>query len=131
MRILFLAYEAIAGSGPCHDHPSDFCRSAFVDRLAGELVAVELEAPEVLGEPYPKAEDFQLQIGGLQQRLSDTLGLGLDQGIQQLVKVAFDPLAQDKAMMTGKPARVVARPENQVVGLAISTNSRSRLNADL
>ena len=40
----------------------------------------------------------------------------LDQRFQQVVQVSFDALAEDEAVIAGKPAGVVARPKNQVVG---------------
>jgi hypothetical protein len=41
--------------------------------------------------------------------------LGGDQGFQEVVKVAFDPLAQDEAVVPGEPIRVVARSADHVV----------------
>jgi len=40
-----------------------------------------------------------------------------DQGFQQVVEIAFDPLAEHEPMITGEAAGVVARPEDQVVSL--------------
>jgi hypothetical protein len=42
---------------------------------------------------------------------------GPDVGFQQVVQVAFDPLAQHEAVVAGEPAGVMARPQDEVVGL--------------
>jgi hypothetical protein len=42
---------------------------------------------------------------------------GLDQRLQKVIQVAVNPIPEHKTLTAGKPARVLTRPENQVVGL--------------
>ena len=89
----------------------------LVNRLGCEAVALDLEALQVLGEPHLEAEDFQDQVGLLQQGLPLPGVLGPDQDFQQVVQVPFDPFAQHEAVVAGEFARVVARPQDQVIRL--------------
>jgi hypothetical protein len=42
----------------------------------------------------------------------------LNQSFQQVVEHPFQPLPQNEPMLSGKPTRVVATPQDQVVGLS-------------
>ena len=101
-----------ATAEPAADQSAD-----FVDRLACEAVAVDFQTLQILGEPHLEAEDFERQVGLLEQPLPALVVLRSDQGLEQRVEVPLDPLAQHKAVVAGKAARVVAGPENQVIGL--------------
>jgi hypothetical protein len=89
--------------------------------LRCKTVAFNLEALQVLGESHLEAEDFQVQIGLLQQGLSLPSVLGPDQGFQQIVQVAFDAFAQHEAMVAGKFAGMVARPETALSAIILQS----------
>jgi hypothetical protein len=72
---------------------------------------------EVFRQPHLEAEDLRCEVGFLQQSLAVLGVLRPDQRLQQGVQVALDPLAQDEAVVAGEVARVVAGPEDQVIGL--------------
>jgi hypothetical protein len=60
----------------------------------------------------------QRQVGLLQQPLPIPGVFRLDQGLQQVVQVPLDPLAQHKPVVAGELARMVAGPEDQVIRLS-------------
>jgi hypothetical protein len=72
---------------------------------------------QVLGEPHLKAKDFEHQVRSFQQGLALPGVFRLDQSLQQVVEVAFDAFAQHEAVIAGEFARVVAAPQDQVIGL--------------
>jgi len=85
--------------------------------FAGEAVAVDLQALQVFRQPHLEPQDFQREVGVFEEPLTVLGVLRPDQGSQQVVEIAFDPLAEHEPMITGEAARVVARPEDQVVSL--------------
>ena len=85
--------------------------------LGGEGVALDLQALQVFRQPHLEAEDFERQVGFLEEPLAVLGVLRGDQRLQQVVEVSFDPLAQDETVVAGKLTRVVAGPENQIVRL--------------
>ena len=58
-----------------------------------------------------------MQVGLLQQFLPLPGVLGPDQDFQQVVQVSFDAFAQHEAVVPGEFAGVIARPQDQVIGL--------------
>ena len=89
----------------------------LVNGLGRKAVALDLEALQVLGEPHLEAEDFQNEVGLLQQFLALPGVLGPDQDFQQVVEVPFDAFAQHEAVVAGEFAGVIARPQDQVIRL--------------
>jgi hypothetical protein len=71
----------------------------------------------VLGEPHLEAQDFQHEIGLLKQLLTVSGVFRPDEDFQQVVQVPFDAFAQHKTVVAGEFARVIARPQNQIVSL--------------
>ena len=70
-----------------------------------------------VSQPHLKTQDFQTQISLLQQSLAILRVVHSDQGLQQIVEVAFDGLARHESVVPRKLAGVVAGSENQVSGL--------------
>ena len=76
---------------------------------------------------YPTFEDdftipsnsfhLQVDIGLLQQFLAVSRVLRPDQDFQQVVKVPFNSFPQHKTVVAGKFTCVIARPQDQVIGL--------------
>ena len=88
----------------------------LVDGPARKTVAVGPQALQVFGKSNLKSQDFQFQVGFIQQWGSFSAVFGSNQRFQQIVKCPFQPLSQNKTMLSRKPTRVVATPQNQVVG---------------
>ena len=109
-----VSLHASVASGRLRSQPPDQSPD-FVNRPGGEAVAGQLEALQVFRQPHLEPQDLQGQVGVFQESLALPRVLGPDQRLQQGVQVAFDPLAQDKAVIAGEPARVVAGPEDQVI----------------
>jgi len=65
---------------------------------------------QVLGQPYLESQDFQREVGLLQQAVAVLGVLGLDQRLEQVVHVPLDPLAQDEAVVAREAASVIAGP---------------------
>jgi hypothetical protein len=72
---------------------------------------------QVLGEPHLESQDFEHDVCLLQQGMTLLRVLGLDQSLQQVVEVAFDAFTQHEAVISWELARVLATPQDQVVGL--------------
>ena len=89
----------------------------LVNGLGCEAVALDLQALQVLGDSHLEAQDFQNQVGLLQQGLPLPIVLRSDQDFQQVVEIAFNPLAQHGAVVARKLVRVLARPQDQVIRL--------------
>ena len=87
------------------------------DGLGCEGVAFDLEALQVFRQPHLEAEDFKVQVRFFEQSLAVLGVLGGDQRFEQPVEVPLNPLAEHEAVVAGKLTRVVAGPEDQVVGL--------------
>jgi len=66
-------------------------------------------------EPAP--DEFQHEVGLLQQFLAWLAVLGPSQRLQQVVEVALNAFTEDKAVMARELAGVVTGPEDEVVGL--------------
>ena len=89
----------------------------LVNRFRGEPVTVHLEALQILGEPHLEAEDFQHEVGLLQQFLAWLAVLYPYQRLQQVVEVSLNAFTEDKAVIARELAGVVTGPEDKVVGL--------------
>ena len=79
--------------------------------------SLNLQALQILRQPHLEPEDLQVQVRFFEQSLTVLGVLGLDKGFEQVVEISFDPFTQHETVVAGKLTRVVARPENQVVGL--------------
>src|SRR5262249_14284378 len=103
---------ALSRAQPAADHRAD-----LVDGLGGEDVTVGAQALQVVGQAHLEAEDLQAHVGPGQKGLALARVLGLEQGLQQVVQALLHALAQGKAVVAGKAPGVLARPQDQVVGL--------------
>ena len=61
----------------------------LVKRFGCEAIALHLEALQVLGEPYLEAENFQYEVGLLQQLLAASGVLRADQDLQQVYRIGL------------------------------------------
>ncbi len=89
----------------------------LVDGLGGEGVALDLQALQVFRQLHLEPEDLQREVGVFEEPLTVLGVLPPDQGFQQVVEVALDPLAQDEAVVAGEFAGMDAGLEDQVVSL--------------
>jgi hypothetical protein len=71
----------------------------------------------IFGETHLEPQDFEDQVRLLQQGLALLGVLGLDQGLQKVIEVAFDAFAEDEAVIAGEFAGVIAGPQDQVIRL--------------
>ena len=72
---------------------------------------------QVFRQPHLEPQDLQREVGFLQQLLAVLRVFGSYQGLQQVLEVPLNPLAQDEAVVAREFARVVTRPEDQVICL--------------
>jgi len=100
--------------------------------LTGQLLPPRHPARQVTGQPHLETQDFQAQVRLFQQGLALPGVLGPDQGFQQVIQVALDPLAQHKTVVAGEPARVVTGPHPHSPAIMMPTgyNSPTRTPLD-
>jgi hypothetical protein len=79
------------------------CLANLVHRLGRSAVTLHLEALQIPGQPHLGAEDFQHEVGVLQQFLALLAVLGPEQNVS--------------SKSAGELAPVVTRPQDQVVGI--------------
>jgi hypothetical protein len=68
-----------------------------------------------LGKPHLESQDFENEVGFLQQLLTLAGVPGPNEDFQQVVQVAFDAFTQHEAVIPREFAGVITSPQNQVI----------------
>ncbi len=97
--------------------PAPHQSADFIHGAGGEAVAVATQTFEVLCQAKLKPQDFRRQVDLGQNGRAIARVLRRQQPLKYAIERAFDALSQNEAMISWKRRSVLARPQNQVVGL--------------